>query len=296
MGKAYRIKRYDHVTPAKRRRLLEEDLVPILDQPAENAPDVRHLLSEGDWLVEYRDKTKPIYIYKVKTYRYKPHLHLYVKHYAESNNVYQLGSEYFSDNTHLLLSEAKHLESLPEYLYDAADNYYSQLDSNLDERVKQLILKLKRKRNILTPFGRDILTELENGRLTFERFKQAISYVSPNIIDAVRQDFPEYTDAEWTETHIPRLKVMQWEYREKNMFDIQSYNKVMVKKRSKTTTPVPPLVEYVDPSKITGAISKAALESYMKQHNGQLPTVKEFEKLTKRFMTPGTRLRRSNDA
>jgi hypothetical protein len=242
MCNVYLVKRFNHVTLAKRRRLLEENLVPILDESAENAPYIIDYFKEGDWLVEYRDSDKPLYVYKVKSYCYKPHLHLYVKHFIEAENIYKLDKSYVSADTHILLSRANHLEALPRYVCDMCVSYQDKVNTDPDEKIKHLIFLLELNRNTLNKAGKELLNDLGNGKLTSATLG-AISSKRPSPKQTVR--------------------------------------------RTKIISPM----ELVDPSKIDGAISKAALEAYMQKHGGKFPAVKEFEKLIKRFRTTSGRRR-----
>jgi hypothetical protein len=244
MGKAYRIKRFDHVTTAKRRRLLEEGLVPVLDESPADAPGFKDYFREGDWLVEYRYSNKALYIYKVKAYHHKPHLDLYIKHFIEADIIYKLGSTYLSDDTHILLARANHLEALPPHVFDMFNRYQDKVNTDPDEKIKQLVFLLGIKRNTMGSIGKKVILELENGKLTAAELKGMLNKQLPTN-EAV---------------HRSRIK---------------------------------PVVELVDPSNVTGAISKAALEAYIKTHDGQLPTVKEFDKLTKRFIATGIRRRKT---
>lgn len=283
MPKAFRVKRYDHVTPAKRMRLLEESLVPILDEPTQDSLDIQNYLQKGDWLIEYNESSELFYLYRVKSYRHEPRLHLYIKHFIKADFIYELESAQLSDDSRTLLTSANHLEVLPVQLFDMADSYNDRINTDLDERFKQLIFKLKLRRNILPAFGRNVLRELEGGRLGHSRFKEALINLSPDLIKNVREKMPDVTDAEWEEK-LPILYSAQWEAREKALFKFSDVS-------DKVHEPYP-TKEFVDPDEVTGAISKAALETYMKNHDGKLPTVKEFENLTKRFTSSGTRRRR----
>lgn len=247
MAKAYRIKRYDHVTPAKRRRLLEEKLVPLLDESAENAPTIQTYLNEGDWLIEYAEYGKQFYIYKVKAYHYKPRLHLYIKHFAEAEHIYRLESSYLADDTHILLASTDHLELLPTRIYDFLSNYHDRAVNDPTEKIKQLIFLLELNRNLLNKTGKELLHQLDSGEITADQLKAMLNkQLSGN--KAVRG------------TKIRAAK---------------------------------PSAQLVDPSTITGAIPRTALETYMKNNDGQLPTIKEFEKLVERFMNPRSRRRRN---
>lgn len=274
MPRAFRVKRYDHVTPAKRRRLLEESLIPILDETTNELLDIQNYLQNGDWLIEYNESNEPFYLYRVKSYQHEPHLHLYVKHYIKADFIYKLESTQLSDTQHSLLASADHLDALPVELLDMANSYNDSIITDYDERFKQLIFKLQLRRNILPTFGRNVLRELENGEMAHNRFKDALIHSSPEIIKIVRDSMPEVTDAEWEEK-LPALHNAQWENREKALFKFTDVN-------TKTHKPSP-TIDYVDPNKVTGAISKAALDTYIKKHDGRLPTVKEFERITKSF-------------
>lgn len=290
MSRAYRIKRYDHVTAAKRRRLLEEDLVPLSDEPLENTPDIQNYLKEGDWLVDYESFGKSFYVFRFKLYRYEPRLHLYVKHFAETDSVLRIHGSVLSDNSHLALSSAKHLELLPNYIFETLDMHNERAKTDLDEKLKQLITKLKLRRNTLTPLGVQALKGIENGSISKDRLKKILTHTDAAILKSVLDQFPDFTVSE-KDQGLKNIELGQWELRERLLFDLEDYNKMKNTERPLGTIKKAHSEILVDPSKITGAISKAALESYMKQHNGQLPTVKEFEKLTKRFMSPGTRRR-----
>lgn len=247
MPKAYRVKRYDHVTPAKRRRLLEEKLVPLLDESSNSTVDIQSFLSKGDWLIEYVDYDNPLYLYKVKTYQFKPRLHLYIDHFAEVEHLYRLEGSALSDSTHILLTRTDHLEQLPAQICDIFRAYHEKATNDPIEKVKQLIFTLELGQNIDSKTGQELLRQLETGEVTAERLKAKLN---------------------------------------------KEYGKNKAVKNTKIRPGRTP-AQLVDPNKITGAIPKAALETYIKNNDGQLPTVKEFDKLVARFMNPRSRRRRN---
>lgn len=289
MPNAYRTKRFNIVSNTKRRRLLEENLVPILNESDSLAENIQNYLKEGDWLIEYIDYESPLYIFRVKAYRHEPRLHLYIKHFIQADLVYELSATHLPDETKTLLAKSEHLEALPKQTYEILDDYAKRMESDLDERLKQLIIKLKLLRNTLTPLGRDILLQLENGKMSETRLKEVLIHSPPDFTNNVRNSLPDMSETEWEEM-LSNIDVLQWENREKAIFNLEDFNKMMNRNRNGPANIEKPEEELVDPSKITGAISKAALETYTIKHNGKLPTLKEFEKLTKQFIT--TRRRR----
>lgn len=246
MRSAYRIKRYEHITPAKRRRLLEEKLVPILDDNRDKVNNIEDFLKEGDWLVEYRDSDRPIYLYKVKSYQHKLRLHLYVKHFIEAEIIYKLEGSYFSEDVQSILASTEHLGILPTHIFNLLEEYHEKAISDPYEKFKQVIFLLQHDRNNLNKIGKELLREVEKEQLAESVIRAKINNLSSK------------------ERNINREK----------------------------KAPAQPVADLVDPTTVTAAIPKAALEAYMKNHNGHLPTVKELENLTKRFMNPGTRRRR----
>jgi len=246
MANVYRIIRYDHVTPAKRRRLLEEKLVPLLTESDESAPNIASSFTKGDWLIEYEDSTGPFYLYKFKEYQYKPRLHMYVKHYAQVDLMYRLESSFLTDDKHEEIYRTSHLEQLPPEVTDQLVRYENTIVYDPDEKIKQLIFLLEVNRNLLNKTGQEFLHQLDTGQITASQLKALLN-----------KNF------------------------RKN--DSVASTKITPKKKP---------VELVDPSKIDGAIQRAALEHFTKQHDGQLPTVTQFDELIKKFMNPSSGRRR----
>lgn len=290
--RSFRIRRYAHVSPSKYRRLLEESLIPILDDSIHKLPDIQNYLSEGDWLVEFAGLEAPVKCYRFKQYRHKPHLHLYIKHYAEADVAFELDITGLSGEALKLLELADHLEILPPEISDRLIEYNESLSVDLDEKMKQLVHKLKTKRNVLTPLGKMTLTEIENGSLSLEKLKNTLVHTPQDVMDAVKRQHPEDTEDFWRKFSVT-LGNAQWEHREKLLFDLDAYNEFIKNKdRKNTAVSKPPEKDLVDPKTVTGAISKAILEGYMKTHNGELPTKKQFEKLKKRGISYSGRRRR----
>ena len=166
MSHAYRIKRYEHVTPAKRQRLLEEKLIPILDESSESQTDIKDYLHKGDWLVEYRDEDSHLYLYEVNRYQYKPHLHLYIKHYIQAATIYRLDSSSVPLDIRTSLSDAHHLELLPDSVLKMCVDYAASTNYDPDEEIKHLIFMLELNRNIIGSLGKQLLHDLDSGAIT----------------------------------------------------------------------------------------------------------------------------------
>lgn len=142
MSEAYRVVRFHHVTPGKRRRLLEDNLIPLIDRFENNnllkdsIDDIMlssyaqtlnideydiaeeqiltiQAMIKGDWLVEYYGTKRPIYLHKIDGYSHNHRAHLYIKHFANIAHTFRVEPGIFSKNDHEILAAASHLETMP---------------------------------------------------------------------------------------------------------------------------------------------------------------------------------------
>lgn len=238
-NKAFRIKRYKYVDQRKWERLLEESLVPISDEPFENAPDNKVFFEKGDWLVEYADCKKPVYAYRVKSYRYEPHLHLYIKHFVEVDIIYNLPRNILSDNDYDFLAMAEHLEPLLPSMFDALNKYFNRMNFDFDERLTQLIFKLKLRRNILSPLGKEVLAGIEKGELSDTKLKEVLISTSLNNIQTIKDKLAKMSDIDLNEVQLTqKIRDIQWTHREKILFNLQAYNDYSKKNHSNSPSSV----------------------------------------------------------
>lgn len=224
-NKAVRIKRHSYIDQRKWERLLEENLVPISDESLDNMPDIETYFEKGDWLIEYSDSSKPVYAYRVKSYRHEPHLHLYVKHFVEVDITYDISNNILSDGNRASLASAEHLESQPQSLLDTLNNYHDNMSINLDERLAQLILILKLRRNVLTPLGKIVLSRIESEKLNVTELKETLINTPLETIKSVTEKFINMPDNSLNETQIAqKIYDIQWAHREEILFNMQVYD------------------------------------------------------------------------
>lgn len=168
MSEAYRVTRYHHVTPAKHRRLLLDNLVPLLDKFAEvkllhediedimMSKDARSLnitdfdayesqiltiqsITKGDWLIEYKDENNPIYLYKIERYQFEPRIHLHIKHFARIEHIFKIQSTIIPVEALKLIADAGHLATLPLSISNMLEKYEALAHArNLKKQQQEL--------------------------------------------------------------------------------------------------------------------------------------------------------------
>jgi hypothetical protein len=170
MSEAYRVMTFHHVTPSKRRRLLDDKLIPILDRFEEfnllehSIDDIMlspyaqtlnigeyditeeqiltiQAMVKGDWLVEYYGTKRPIYLHKIDGYSHNRRAHLYIKHFAHIAHTFKVESSIFSEKDHETLAAASHLETMPLSFANMLEQY-EELVKARDEKIKQESIEL----------------------------------------------------------------------------------------------------------------------------------------------------------
>lgn len=165
MNEAYRVEKFHHVTPEKRLRLLEEGLVPILDKfpnvhILENSADdimfhedglrmdistydtyenqilTIQAMLQGDWLVEYYDRSSQLYLHKVDGYRYDTRTHLYIKHFVHIAYSFPVSPKALSTRAHEILESTTHLDTLPLSFVKMLDTYEKTVREREAERAR----------------------------------------------------------------------------------------------------------------------------------------------------------------
>lgn len=168
MSEAYRVMSFHHVTPSKRRRMLEEGLLPLLDnfsnvdllsetiddimshQDAlkmnvdefdyyENSILTVQAMIKGDWLVEYYGRQNPLYLHKLDGYRHDTRVHLYVKHFAHVAHSFKVRPEALSDKGHEILESTIHLETLPLSFAKMLERFEEMVTKRDEKRTKDQV-------------------------------------------------------------------------------------------------------------------------------------------------------------
>lgn len=217
MSEAYRVMNYHHVTSSKRKRLLEEGLVPILDYFAnvhllqESIDDIMfhedalrmkveefdayedriltiQSMLKGDWLVEYVSRDQPIRIHKLDGYRHNTKVHLYVKHFAHVAHSFSIKPNALSETGYAILESAAHLETLPLSFSKSLDKYEllvkQREEKKSQDEIKRSIAEANRikeeRRNLRAVSSRKPGRPSRNGEVRI--IKPAFKNVKDDII------------------------------------------------------------------------------------------------------------------
>lgn len=199
MGRAYRIKRYDHVSQSRQANLREQRLVPINDGYADNSiSNIKvefYIPQEGDWLIEFFDATNQFYLMKVKKYIFLPHKLLYAKHFCKISYSFLVDLQDTSPLFKKEILDKDHLVALSDESVFSLLPIYEKKIKIHEKRARNRTFKeknIRRKKLVNAPqYSRSVhFTSSKNGPVIVKDGRSNVDDIDKQAILIFKSRFP----------------------------------------------------------------------------------------------------------